>query len=74
MELEFLMSDENDKVFCKWELTLFPREQFKEYLEYGLVHEHPPDGAPKHTVSGQPLPEEEVAVTTWSVPSQSSSH
>lgn len=63
------MSEE--KIFCKWELAAFPREQFKEYSEYGLVHEHPPGDAPKHTVSGQPLPDEDAAVKTWSVPSQS---
>jgi hypothetical protein len=61
------LSDE--KVFCKWEKASFPRDQFKHYAEYGLVHEDPPEGTPKHTTSGQPLPDEEGAVKSWDTPS-----
>jgi hypothetical protein len=56
--------------YCGFEKTMFPEDQFRFYKEYGLVHEHPPDEAvPKHTVSGQILPDEPGAVKTWSVPS-----
>jgi hypothetical protein len=57
-------------VFCSYEMTSFPPEQFKHYEEYGTVHEHPPgDKTPKHTVTGQLLPTEPGAVKTWPVPS-----
>jgi hypothetical protein len=62
------MADET--IFCKYEAASFPKEQFQHYPEYGLVHEHPPGEAPRHTTSGQLLPEEEGAVSTWSLPSQ----
>jgi hypothetical protein len=55
--------------FCAFEQTVFPEDQFEFHDDYGLVHEHPPDGAPKHTVSGQILPDQPGAVKTWSVPS-----
>ena len=48
----------------------FPKDQFKEYPDFGLVHEHPPEGTPKHTTSGQPLPSEDAVASTWAVPSQ----
>lgn len=66
------MSEEpTEQIFCHWELASFPRDQFKEHADYGLVHERPPgEETPKHTVSGQPLPDEKAAVTKWAVPSQ----
>jgi hypothetical protein len=58
-----------DERYCAYEKTLFPEKQFRHTDEYGWVHDDPPDGAPKHTVSGQILPDEPGAVKTWSVPS-----
>jgi hypothetical protein len=57
-------------IFCKYEAASFPESQFKHYAEYGLVHEHPPGDAPRHTTSGQMLPDEEGAVSKWALPSQ----
>lgn len=61
----------DESIFCAWEQQRFPKDQFKTYAEYGVVHEHPPGDVPKHTTSGQALPSEEAAVEKWSVPSQS---
>lgn len=60
------------QVFCAWEMRAFPKEQFERHPEYGLVHEQPPDDAPKHTTSGQMLPTEAGAETQWAFPSPAS--
>jgi hypothetical protein len=60
----------DDEIFCTYEMRSFPAQEFKTYPEYGVVHERPSDGGPRHTTSGQPLPSEEGAPETWTVPSQ----
>ena len=60
----------DDQIFCAWEGRAFPREQFDAHPEYGMVHEHPPGDAPKHTTSGQLLPTEAGAENYWAVPSE----
>jgi hypothetical protein len=60
-----------DQVFCAWEMRAFPKEQFKRYADYGMVHEHPPGDTPRHTTSGQILPTEEGAEQHWAIPSES---
>jgi hypothetical protein len=57
-------------VFCKYEAASFPESEFKHHPEFGLVHEQPPGDAPRHTTSGQLLPGEAGAESTWSLPSQ----
>ena len=60
-----------EAIFCSYEGASFPAKEFQHYEKYGQVHEHPPDGAPRHTTSGQLLPDEKGAVSTWSIPSKS---
>jgi hypothetical protein len=59
----------DDHIFCSWEMRAFPKEQFARDPEYGLVHTHPPDDAPRHTTSGQILPNEAGAEEYWAIPS-----
>jgi hypothetical protein len=58
-----------DQIYCEWELASFPSSQFQNDPEYGLVHEHPPLNAPRHTTSGEALPTDGGRIETWQVPS-----
>jgi hypothetical protein len=56
------------EIYCHWELASFPASDFEHRPDFGLVHIHPPNGAPEHTASGEPLPAE-GAPNYWGVPS-----